>query len=225
MGTDNLYHKRKAKSVWKHARRKARRAAYSKVLIVCEGQNTEFQYFRGLRDYYGLNSANVDVCKDCNSDPLEIYKYAKRRYRQEKNKGDPFDHVFCVFDKDSHGTYSQALDQIRRTNPLGTFVAINSVPCFEYWLLLHFSYTERPYTALSGNSACNQVLTELKNHIPDYSKGYKNTFGALAGNLDTAIDNARSAMRAAESVETDNPTTRVYELVDFLRNLKKNSSR
>lgn len=40
MGTDDRFHKHKAKKASDLARRKARRAPYAKVLIVCEGENT-----------------------------------------------------------------------------------------------------------------------------------------------------------------------------------------
>jgi len=45
MGTDNLFHKRKAKKAVDLARRKALRAPYAKVLVVCEGEKTEPYYF------------------------------------------------------------------------------------------------------------------------------------------------------------------------------------
>jgi hypothetical protein len=38
MGTDNLFHKRKARQAADLRRRKARREPYAKVLIVCEGE-------------------------------------------------------------------------------------------------------------------------------------------------------------------------------------------
>lgn len=102
MGTDDLFHKRKAKKASDLTRRKARRAPYTKVLLVCEGEKTEPHYFNGLKDHYGLNSANVEICGDCGSDPLSIIDHAKQRYREEKDAGDAFDRVFCVFDKDAH---------------------------------------------------------------------------------------------------------------------------
>lgn len=51
MGTDNLFHKRKAKKAGDLARRKARRAPYAKELIVCEGEKTEPYYFKSLKDH------------------------------------------------------------------------------------------------------------------------------------------------------------------------------
>ena len=152
MGTDNLHHKRKAKSVNDSARKKARRAPYAKVLIVCEGEKTEPNYFEALKDHLALNSANIYVTGECGSSPVSIFGYAMQRYRDEQRRGDPFDKVFCVFDRDAHDTYQQALDKIAAAKPKDTFVATTSVPCFEYWLLLHFDYTTAPF-ALLGRRA------------------------------------------------------------------------
>lgn len=220
MGTDDLFHKRKAKKASDLTRRKARRAPYAKVLLVCEGEKTEPHYFNGLKDHYGLNSANVEICGDCGSDPLSIIDHAKQRYREEKDAGDAFDRVYCVFDKDVHASYAQGMDSIRGATPKGVYIAITSVPCLEYWLLLHFNYTTRPYNPLPGNSACNQVLAELRGYMPGYTKRKHDIFSALIGQLDFAKDNAARALKAAEENHTDNPTTRVHELVEFLQSIK-----
>lgn len=53
MGTDNLFHKRKAKNAKNLQRRAVKRDAYAKILIVCEGEKTEPNYFNGVRDTTG----------------------------------------------------------------------------------------------------------------------------------------------------------------------------
>lgn len=225
MGTDNLFHKRRGKTPRDLRRHKPYREPYAKVLVVCEGQNTEPHYFDGLIDHYGLSSAAVKVCGgECGSDPFSIYRYAWKRYQEEKGSGDPFDRVYCVFDKDMHGTYKKALDSIKRARPKDKFFATNSVPCFEYWLLLHFEFTTKPYKGLPGNSACNQVLTVLKKHMPQYSKGDSNSFSDLRKRLDTALKNANRALRQATNQRTDNPTTRVHELVEYLQMQRREGS-
>lgn len=90
MGTDNLFHKRKAKSAKGLQRRASRRDPYAKVLIVCEGEKTEPHYFQGLRNHYGLNTANVEVCGECGADPNSVLQFAKQRYREERDAGDAF---------------------------------------------------------------------------------------------------------------------------------------
>ena len=221
MGTDDLFRKRKAKRQEDLRRHKARIEPYPRVLIVCEGGKTEPHYFNGLKDHYCLSSANVEVCGESGSDPMSVYRYAKERQREAKNSGNRFDHVYCVFDKDAHLNYDQAVGQIKDTQNMR---AITSVPCFEYWLLLHFESTTRPYTAMPGKSACDQILADLKEYMPDYSKADKNMLtGELIGKLDIAISNAEYALQAAEATDADNPTTYVHELVERLRDLKNNA--
>jgi hypothetical protein len=220
MGTDNLFHKRKAKNAKNLQRREARREAYKKILIVCEGEKTEPNYFEDAREYYRLNTVNVEVRGDCGSDPMSIVNFAKLRFREEKDAGDPFENVYCVFDKDGHSTYAQALSTLASSAPKGTYFAVNSIPCFEYWLLLHFVYTTRPYTTLPGNSSGNQVLTELKNYIPDYAKGNHKIFSGLVGQLEQAKRFAERALQESHRNQTDNPSTYVHKLVQILQDLK-----
>ena len=53
-----------------------------------------------------------------------------------------------------------------------------------------------------------------------YTKGSIDIFSALLGQLDFAKNNAIRALQAAEANHTDNPTTKVHELVDFPQNIK-----
>lgn len=220
MGTDNLHHKRRSRKVSDLARRQQRREPYAKVLIICEGEKTEPNYFNELKSHYGLNSANIEVSGKCGSDPLSVLSYAQQRYREESDARDPFDRVYCVFDKDAHPNYSKAIQLISNMRTKGVYLASTSVPCFEYWLLLHFNYTTKPFLALPNNSSANQVLTELKRYMPDYEKGASNIFGQLIDKLAFAQSNAIRALQAADSAGTDNPTTHIHELVDFLQKIK-----
>ena len=221
MGTDNLFHKRRARKASEPARRKSAKAPYAKVLIVCEGEKTEPYYFEDLKDHYRLNSADIVVTGECGSDPLTVFEHAKRRYLEDKNASDPFDRVYCVFDKDNHAGYDQALRKIQQATPRGTFVAIHSVPCFEYWLLLHFVFSTRPYIAQPDNSAGRQLLTELQGHLLGYHKGSSDVFGELLDRLDTAKQNAARGLEQMQAAGTDNPSTRVHLMVEYLQRINQ----
>jgi hypothetical protein len=147
MGSEDLHHKRKAKKADKLAREKNRRASYDKVLIVCEGEKTEPNYFNELIEHYEINSANVAIDGSCGSSPRSVFKRAEQLYKSEERKGAPFDRVYCVFDKDSHETYEETMQKIATKRPKNIYYTAVSIPSFEYWLLLHFNYTTKPYTA------------------------------------------------------------------------------
>lgn len=147
--------------------------------------------------------------------------------------GAPYDEIFIVIDKDAHTDYSSALDSIKCAKPSKTWVAVNSVPCFEFWLLLHYTYTTKAYKNLPKNSSGNQVLKELKRYIKGYEKGAKGIFLKTLNSLNLkdlneVITKAKQCEQAATSSGTDNPTTMVYKLVErllSLNELKKSNTR
>ncbi len=82
---------------------------YSSVLIVCEGQNTEINYFKGLISRLGIQT-NVDVKTTVRgSSPDNVLNSARKVYC----KNNDYDYVFCVFDKDRHDKYQETLDALQ----------------------------------------------------------------------------------------------------------------
>lgn len=219
MGSDDLHHKRKKAANRPFVRSKNRRASYDVVLIVCEGKKTEPYYLEELREELQLNSANVKVVGR-GTDPLSLVNYALNEFDNNKD----YDQIYCVFDKDQHTNYQDALYKItscrtRKTNKIPIH-AITSVPCFEYWLLLHFVDTASPYVK-TNKSVGDQVLSQIKEHIRDYKKGQKNIFSLTKDKLETAISRARKIDDQQRGNKTDNPSTKIYDLVEYLKNVKK----
>jgi len=218
MGTDNLFHKRKERKAELLRRRRAMKAPYDVILIVCEGGKTEPNYFSELKKAFRLSNANVRI-SGRGADPLSVVNFAIKTFQWEPE----FDRVYCVFDRDRHTTYDAALDKVRRAR-LGKgsrIFAIPSVPCFEFWLLLHFTYTTRPFDAPAGDSICSRVIEELKKYLPAYHKGKHDIFHRIQNKLDNAITNARRVEQFHQTSGTDNPSTCVHSLVEYLRDLKK----
>ena len=122
--------------------------------------------------------------------------------------------------KDEHTTYLQALSALNEVNLRNTYFAITSVPCFEYWLLLHFDYSTRPYAGRPGRSSGSQVVGELKQYMPSYEKGQRRIFSNLIAQLDQAKRFAERALQESKRNQTDNPSTRVHELIQVLQDLK-----
>ncbi len=220
MGSDELFHKRKARRAYDLARKRARRASYDRVLIVCEGAKTEPNYLRKLIDFLQLNTANVEVDGDSGSSPVSVVEHSRERYNEEKRTGDGFDRVFCVFDKDVHESYTSALDKVEKTKPKDIFKAITSVPCFEYWLLLHYEFTTKPFVVTGTKSACANLITRLKKYFPAYSKGNADTYNEIKSQTTQAIDRSRPALEQAQKNGRDNPSTLMHELVEYLHHLK-----
>lgn len=222
MGTDDLFHKRKARQAESHRRKSARRQPYERILLVCEGQKTEPYYFGGLRRALRLNPVNVVIAdKKYGLDPKGLVEYALKEF----GKNSDFNHVYCIFDRDKHTTFEAALSKVRDTKLKGDakLHAITSVPCFEIWVLLHFCYTTRSFQAGGNDSNCALVVAELRKagRLPGYVKGAADVFASLSDKVETAVANARRLMQDQENSGTDNPSTRVHILVAHMLSLQQ----
>ena len=206
MGTDNLFHKKR--QIKDLQRQQAKRNPYKKVLIVCEGTKTEANYFNGLRNKCRLNSV---VVQGAGNNPMGIIQRSEQEFEKVKKSGDPFDKVFCVFDKDTHKDYEKAISRLEN---MENFEAISSVPAFEYWLLLHFKYSTKPY------KGADEIVRDLTKYLPGYTKGQQDIFDTLQEKLETAKKYAKRSLKQAKQNRTDTPTTHVHELVEYLQNIK-----
>lgn len=188
MGTDNL-HKRKLVL----RSRVSKKQPYEVILIVCEGEKTEINYLKQLKDFFRLNNVAIDILSSKNPSPLQVVEFA-----QKNNKR--YDKVYCVFDKDTHSTFDEALQKCKKYN----FEAIVSNPCFEFWILLHFACTTKPF---GTNSPCSELINnDLKKYIKDYTKNY-NFANIIRQNLDIAIVNVQKANKEAEKNNYGSPYT------------------
>ena len=207
-------------------RRKCYRQRRDPILIVCEGTTTEPTYLRQLAKFLGLEEGRDIIIEHGGSSPTNVYKHARELYEDEKRRlgnPKPYRKVFCVFDKDQHAKYEETLDQIQRASPQNMFDAITSVPCFEYWLLLHFRYTTAAYTKTGRTSACQNLIRDLRAYFHNYSKNIPATRydAELIPKLKQAVERGKRASRQAEDSGTDNPSTRMHELVDCLKRMKE----
>ena len=209
--------RRRPRSAKTYRRKGAIREPYDVVLIVCEGEKTEPGYFEGLKKAYGLSGANIKVFGE-GSDPVSIVKHARRELEQ-----DGYDRAFCVFDRDGHVNYQEALDLVANSAPgrKGRLAAITSVPCFEIWVLLHFVYSAAPFSASGGRSACDNVVRAIRGHMPGYQKALANLYEQLQPRVDNAVTNGNRLAQHNLDTRSENPATKVHELVKYLRELKK----
>ncbi|MBE5314463.1 MAG: RloB domain-containing protein [Xanthomonadales bacterium] len=204
-----------------------KREPYDRVLIVCEGEKTEPNYLRELIEHHRLSTANVTITGDSGSAPTSVVEYAIELF----DKDPDYNAVFCVFDRDGHPSFDQAIHRtrgkslIRRSGKIGVgsarFEAITSIPCFEYWLLLHYEYTTAPLPRFAD---VEPRLRAIAAHA-SYAKGNRGLFNATSARLSTAMANADRANAAAAAASTDNPTTQMPVLIRYLVDLADKKTR
>ena len=197
-------------------RRRPRREPYDRVLIVCEGEKTEPNYFLELCAHYRLSTANIEVTQGEGNDPVSVVRTAKRLQKMESRQGERYDRVYCVFDRDEWTNYAEANELATKAR----FHTACSNPAFEYWLLLHFEYTRAPFQRSGGRTAAQNCERALKHQWSEYSKGMRGLFPKLLADLPKAKTNSARALEDARRTGEENPSSEVHELVDYLQKLK-----
>lgn len=139
--------KSKGKSARDLRRRTKNKQPREYILIVVDGKETEYKYFEALKRDLKLTSAQVEVVPGSGGDPLKVVERAQK-LRANKNP----DLVFCVFDRNGLPNYQEAF---KAAKDYGLEEPISSTPCFEFWFLLHYRYTDSPF------QRCQEVIPQL----------------------------------------------------------------
>lgn len=155
-----------------------------RLLIVCEDEKSSKLYFESFkRDEKlkrQLSSVDIEVVQPKDHSPVGLVKEAKEKKKKAKRDRNAYDEVWIVLDKDGHANLDQALITAR-DNKIS--VAL-SVICFEYWILLHFERTRKPFTK------CDDVIDYIKKvHFDMYEKNI-NVYASLRGQIDIALEHA-----------------------------------
>lgn len=200
-------------------RRKTRNAGNRQrkaiILLAMEGKNqTETIYFREMAKAYGCV---LKFVPGNYTDPANMAKETKKSC--ESFELDPAlgDCAYCLVDADFESSKNRQIAEADKTARHGGFQVIVSAPCFEIWFLCHFRYSGRQYTS------SDEVLAELREYMPGYSKSVAGVFGKTADCVDTAITNAKRLECACAQADRElhtvafSPSTEVYKVVEAIR--------
>lgn len=180
-----------------------------RVLVICEGKVTEPQYFEAFRREERNRLVDV-VIDNASGVPKTLVERAvvrkKRAELDAKQAHDDnlkYDEVWCVFDVDEHPNLPDARQQARDN---GIKLAVSN-PCFELWLLLHF-------TDQTAHIERGAAKASLRNYIRDYHKHVP--FESLRSGYEDAVRRAKVIERRAKEGgdENGNPTASVYKLTE-----------
>lgn len=191
------------RSINDYRRNRGIRSPGKVIVIVCEGQETEPNYFGALRQKFRLSTLNVKVVADQGA-PISVVNCA---IDEKKKIDEPTDEVWCIFDTENpneNPSLRVAIDKARKAR---INLAISN-PAFEYWYFIHFEQSNRPFA--NGQA----MKRALKTHIPDYDEN-ANVFSILDERTQMAMDNAE-VLRKRSSESWDifpNPSTGVDKLV------------
>lgn len=199
----------------------AARKIRGRILIVCEGKETEPNYFNSFPK---MDNVSV-VTAGGKGSPSQVVKKAMEL--RDKAKQSLYDAVWAVFDKDNFTDFKTAIDIAHGEN-IG---CAWSNEAFELWFIYHF---ENPTSAISRNDYGSKIEAHVqqgakKQKLSQYQKfSYQKNDGNVRRTLLDCGGNEENAIKWAEKQaqeqgkwhgenwDKQNPCTMVYLLVKQL---------
>jgi RloB-like protein len=191
-------------------------------LIVCEGQQTEPNYFKSFKTNVKSFVYTIDAFgKGSNTKDL-----VKKTIAQRDKSSQIYDSVWVVFDKDSFtpNNFNGAI-QLAETNGIKNGWTNEA---FELWYLLHFQYrnttmSRDDYKKAIEKEINTKIEAESKSKKPkkfEYKKNSENMYAILEkyGDQKQAIKNAFKLIEnhTCDNFAIHNPCTRIHLLVEEL---------
>lgn len=195
-----------------------RKKVGKKFIIVCEGSKTEVLYFHAIRQELRRPTVQILVIHPNATDPKSLVQAAteERQSQMDEENWLSGDVVWAVFDGDEHiqsnpKNWKEALELAGEAN---IELAISN-PSFELWYLLHFADQ-------NANISRQDVVKELKKHLPKYKKNNVLYPDPLSERTENAVNRAKILdMQITNNFQIayTNPSTYVFRLFDALYKL------
>ncbi|MDE6770058.1 MAG: RloB family protein [Muribaculaceae bacterium] len=197
-----------------------------RILVVAEGENTEYSYFSKFR-IPGVLVVPVGVGLGTMSLVKEVERIRAKNIRKYHCD---FDETWVVFDKDEYPDFVEA---IKYAENCGYKVAYSN-QAFEYWLLLHFNnHQGQPMDRSHYIEAINRHLSQIKPSVKIDSNSkiidekvfeLLNAINPLSGRsrLQEAFDRASAIYdsKLLANVPFEESVTTVHLLLKSIANLR-----
>ena len=195
-----------------------RRREKPTMLIVGEGQQTEPNYFHGLKREDAVRGRfALTVKRGPGHSPEAVVRTALDLMKGAAQRKDNYDQVWCVLDIEGLQKRQSLVAAIALAERNGIHLCLSN-PSFEVWLLAHFE--RRAGHFLHGDAVVTELNKAWQKHLGrDYEKNDEHLYRRISDRTTVAITNARSVLetdhRNKPCIEA-NSSTEVYKLVKRL---------
>ena len=219
MGSSDIFKKRKK---IKEREKEFLKPGVNSFLIVTEGECTEPNYFKGIQNNISKsNNGYINIVEmpriDIHGQGVSTMQLIEDTNRIIKNAKIMYQNIWVVFDKDDFIDFDEA---IIKGEKQGYNIAWSN-QSFEYWIYLHFSYSDSALHRSDWEKKLDDLFRENKLGSKKYEKNYKELFEILNsfGVPKIAINNAKKRMvnyNESNKPSKYDPGTTVYKLVETL---------
>lgn len=198
------------------------RKPLAQVLIICEGEGFEYDYFCNFKTLELENTPMIVKNSQGRTNILQIVKRAIKFIEEEQKKSLAVNAlVFCISDI-SGNTQQQIYDALKKANDNNIKLLVSN-PCIEFWFLSHFE-------EITQSLICKQAEKRLELIFPTYDKGSnftekENLISQLIENTAKACDFIQYKLEKEHCAvgrtidaynENKNPFSNIYLLIKEL---------
>lgn len=148
------------------SRRSSGTRKVNKVILFCEGRNTEPSYFELLKNSnckvvpVVVRGHGIGSCRDFVEEAKKKYKCLSRAQRSK------YSQKWLVYDCDGHEDFA---DSVKYARESGFRVAFSNM-CIEYWFALHFYDLDGQPIPMKGDSHSQAQIDLINRAIELYNK-------------------------------------------------------
>lgn len=222
LGKDDLFKKRReARQQRKYGFRQPKVNSY---LIVTEGKRTEPLYFNGLKRLIQskmggtVNVVEIPVI-DITGEGCATGKLIEKTEEIVRKAKIWYQNIWVVFDKDDFDDFDQAIIE----GTVKGYKVAWSNQAFEYWIYLHFYYSDSALHRDVWNEKLDEVFRQYQIGDGRYHKNYEDIYEMLDtyDGVNSAIKNAKRRMAGYDADRMPpsayDPGTTVHLLVEELK--------
>ncbi|WP_368607612.1 RloB family protein [Pseudomonas fulva] len=159
-----------------------------KMHVYCEGAKTEPNYIQAYIDSQSDAQLRgvIRIEDTTKNTPVQLVEEAIKDKKSGKHPvGDTY---WVVYDRESTSKYPDSLHdrahQLARNNDIS--IALSNV-CFEFWLLLHFTNSNAPYSCFNDLISQSTLKLNIRRETgKEYEKGSRDIFRIVSSNIGQA---------------------------------------
>jgi hypothetical protein len=195
-----------------------KRLSKTNIFIACEGTQTEYWYFKALKEqldegedfaltiYPDKNDKEENSRKQVKTNKTYTDHHSLCQKAMEQLSNNFCDEAWLVFDKDGHLGIENTFETAQKA---GVHIAFSSI-AFEHWVLLHFEKNDKDFAKSDCKDAKKHYLycgtgkheadcqgakcvaghIRLKNYSVDYDKSGGKLYAQISPYQSTAFENA-----------------------------------
>lgn len=182
----------------------------ARFVILCEGEVTEPSYLKAFARLPSVREvATLDI-RGMGYEPGRLVKEARDLKRHERRQGSGPTQYWCMFDVEAPTQHHRLLEAVQTAHDNDIQIAVSN-PCFELWLLLHYTDHER----WIDNDSCRTLRRKQ-----DGSQGKSLNGAAYMQRLTEALRRSRRLEslheRAGRELPHNNPSSSVHRLLQTI---------